>query len=146
MPKLVCLNPEPFKTTIRIYYEDTDAGGVVYHANYLRFMERCRSEWLETIGFSVAELQDELGVVFVVRKADVDFISPARLLDKLTVDCSVLHVGKVKLEISQKIYNDKKLLCFATIKLATLDKTSFKLAPMPQLLREAIAVNHEDNH
>ncbi len=123
-----------FEKTERVYYEDTDAGGVVYHANYLKYMERCRSEWLASLGFSVAELQNEQGIVFAVRKAELDFVAPGRLLDYLTVSCEILHIGKVKLLLQQNIYNQEQLLCSAKIKLATLDKTSFKLTTMPEAL------------
>ena len=130
-----------YEKTERVYYEDTDAGGVVYHANYLKFMERCRSEWLLSIGFSVTDLQDRLGIVFAVRSAEIDFVAPARLLDNLNVSCEVLQLGKVKLLVAQKIYNQQQLLCSATIKLATLDKTSFKLTTMPEMVRNEIAAS-----
>ncbi|MBX2847851.1 MAG: tol-pal system-associated acyl-CoA thioesterase [Acidiferrobacterales bacterium] len=123
-----------FEKTERVYYEDTDAGGVVYHANYLKYMERCRSEWLDSLGFSVAKLQQEQDIVFAVRNASIDFIAPARLLDELTVSCEILHIGKVKLLVEQKIYNRQQLLCSAKIKLATLEKTSFKLTTIPERL------------
>ena len=123
-----------FKTTERVYYEDTDAGGVVYHANYLKFMERCRSEWLASLGFSVGVLQDQQSIIFAVRSADIDFVAPARLMDTLTVSCEILHIGKVKLLLEQKIYNQEDLLCSAKIKLATLEKTSFKLTTIPDVI------------
>ena len=127
-----------FEKTERVYYEDTDAGGVVYHANYLKFMERCRSEWLANMGFSVATLQDDQGIIFAVRNAEIDFIAPARLLDILTVSCEILHIGKVKLLLLQKIYNQQQLLCSAKIKLATLDRTSFKLTTIPETLGDKL--------
>lgn len=139
------MSPNIFSKAERVYYEDTDAGGVVYHANYLKFMERCRSAWLESIGFSVAHLQEKQDIVFAVRNARIDFIAPARLFDELTVDCALLHVGKVKLEIMQKIYNQGDLLCSAELKLATLDKTSFKLTPMPQQLHAAVSARQNHN-
>ena len=131
--KINCLI-DMFEKTERVYYEDTDAGGVVYHANYLKFMERCRSEWLASLGFSVADLQEQHDIVFAVRNANIDFIAPARLFDELTVSCEILHIGKVKLLLQQKIYNQQQLLCSAKIKLATLEKTSFKLTAMPETL------------
>lgn len=122
----------------RVYYEDTDAGGVVYHANYLNFMERCRCDWLESLGFNVADVQAQQGLMFVVRDVTISFDLPARLFDELSVTCRALHVGKVKLVVEQKIYNKEVLLCAATIKLATLDKTSFKLTAMPEKLRSSL--------
>lgn len=130
-----------FETSERVYYEDTDAGGVVYHANYLKFMERCRSEWLDNLGFSVGVLQDQQGIVFAVRSADISFIAPARLMDSLTVTCEILQLGKVKLLLLQKIYNQGQLLCSAKIKLATLEKTSFKLTTIPDLISAELLAN-----
>ncbi|GHA11915.1 thioesterase [Arenicella chitinivorans] len=127
-----------FELPLRVYYEDTDAGGVVYHANYLNFMERCRCEWLEYLGFDVAKMQQNDGVMFVVRQAEIDFDVPARLFDQLRVTARALHVGKVKLVVEQKIYNHEKLLCKAIIKLATLNSASFKLTAMPAALQSAL--------
>ncbi len=122
----------------RVYYEYTDAGGIVYHSNYLNFMERCRCDWLDQIGYSVKIIQQKFGLMFVVSSADVQFHAPAHLFDELDVTCDVLHVGKVKLIVEQKIYNKEQLLCSATIKLATLDETSYKLRGMPDELRNKL--------
>ena len=127
-----------FECQERVYYEDTDAGGIVYHANYLKFMERCRCKWLESLGFNVQTLQQKQGVLFVVRSANLEFERPARLFEELTVSLEVLHVGKVRLSVLQKIYNKTQLLCKAQIKLATLEGSSYKLAPMPLDLQTAI--------
>lgn len=123
----------------RVYYEDTDAGGVVYHSNYLNFMERCRCEWLSSLGFDVGELHRDDGIMFVVRHVELWFEKPAKLFDELAITAHVLHVGKVKLELEQKIYNQSELLCKATIKLATLGSASFKLTAMPEGLRATLA-------
>ena len=122
----------------RVYYEDTDAGGVVYHSNYLNFMERCRCEWLRALGFDVAKIQDEQDIMFVVREVKLTYDQPARLFDEITVSARALQVGKVKLVVEQKIYNQSHLSCSAVIKLATLNKTSFTLAAMPAALRSAL--------
>jgi len=127
-----------FKLPIRVYYEDTDAGGVVYHANYLNFMERCRCEWLASIGFDIAKIQAKDGIIFVVREVEIKFNLPARLFDELDVTLNPLHVGKVKLMLEQKIYNKEQLICQAEIKLATLDHSSFKLSAMPEDLRSSM--------
>lgn len=128
-----------FEKSVRVYYEDTDAGGVVYHSNYLNFMERCRCDWLDSLGFNIASIQQELGIIFVVREAQLKYDLPARLFDELTVTAEPLQVGKVKLLLEQKIYNQRQLICQATIKLATLDHSSFKLSAMPEKLRKALA-------
>ena len=127
-----------FSKSERVYYEDTDAGGVVYHSNYLNFMERCRCEWLNSLGFDVAELQQNEDIMFVVRHAELSFDAPAKLFDQLTVTASPLHVGKVKLIVEQKIYNNERLLCKGVITLAALGSTSFKLTRFPQALRQAL--------
>ena len=129
-----------FSKLERVYYEDTDAGGVVYHSNYLNFMERCRCEWLASLGFDVAKVQQSDDVMFVVRHVELSFDAPAKLFDELTVTVEVLHVGKVRLLLMQKIYNKQQLLCKARIKLATLRGSSYKLAPMPPRLQSAIDV------
>lgn len=128
-----------FKKPIRIYYEDTDAGGVVYHSNYLNFMERCRCDWLHSLGFNIANIQENDGIIFVVREATLKYDVPARLFDHLTVTVKPLQVGKVKLLLEQKIYNQNQLICQATIKLATLHHSSFKLSAMPETLRVTLA-------
>jgi acyl-CoA thioester hydrolase len=127
-----------FVKNLRVYYEDTDAGGVVYHANYLNFMERCRCDWLNELGFNVAKLQECFAVMFVVREANISYDTPARLFDELAVSCRVLQVGKVRLVVQQSIYNGDTLVCHATIKLATLDSSSFKLRRMPSDLELAL--------
>jgi len=127
-----------FKKAVRVYYEDTDAGGVVYHSNYLNFMERCRCDWLDSLGFNISDIQENAGIIFVVREAQLKYELPARLFDELTVTAKPLQVGKVKLLLEQKIYNQSQLICQAAIKLATLHHSSFKLSAMPETLRVAI--------
>jgi len=129
---------ECFSKRERVYYEDTDAGGVVYHSNYLNFMERCRCEWLNSLGFDIAVLQQESGIMFVVHEANLQFLAPGRLFDELTVTAQVLQVGKVKLVVEQKIYNQDRLLCRGQITLAALHKTSFQLTRFPEALRQVL--------
>ena len=131
-------NPSVFSKQERVYYEDTDAGGVVYHANYLSFMERCRSDWLESLGFNVATLQQEEDIIFVVRTASLSFDAPARLFDELTVTAQALQVGKVKLVVEQKIYTQERLLCRGVITLAALKMSSFQLTRFPEPLRDTL--------
>lgn len=128
-----------FEKKIRIYYEDTDAGGVVYHSNYLNFMERCRCDWLASLGFNIADIQQNSGIIFVVREAQLKYDQPARLFDELTVTVKPLQVGKVKLQLEQKIYNEHQLLCQGQIKLASLHHQSFQLSAMPSDLRLALS-------
>lgn len=122
----------------RVYYEHTDAGGIVYHANYLNFMERCRCDWLQSIGYDVVMLEQQYQLQWVVRQADVVFHAPAKLFDELTVTCTVLQVGKVKLVVDQAVYNDGKLLCSARVKLATLNSDTLTMTAMPDSLIQAM--------
>jgi len=127
-----------FEKSLRVYYEDTDAGGIVYHANYLKFMERCRCDWLMHLGFNVAELANEQNLVFVVKEVSMIYHHPAKLFDELRVTAEVLQVGKVRLELQQAVYNGEKLLCTASLKLASLDSTTSKMKAMPIELRQAM--------
>jgi len=127
-----------FSINERVYYEDTDAGGVVYHANYLNFMERCRCEWLESLGFNVATLQQEADIMFVVREANLSFDAPAKLFDQLKITAQALQVGKVKLVVEQKIYTENRLLCRGVITLAALNKSGFRLTRFPEQLRNML--------
>lgn len=136
-----------FGYKLRVFYEDTDAGGVVYHSNYLNFMERARSEWLRFLGWDIVKCQSELELVFVVRSVSLDFISPARLGDELTVNVRVIKLGKVGLTLEQTIYNQDRLICSGLVKLAALDyqqdSKEFALKQMPSKLRAAL-LNDDD--
>ena len=127
-----------YSAAVRVYYEDTDAGGIVYHANYLKYMERSRCDWLDGLGYSVADLIANNDIMFVVKEAQLNYELPARLFDELTVKTTPLQVGKVKLIVEQCIYNGDQLLCRGVIKLATLSSSSYTLAPMPKGLRAAL--------
>ena len=132
------MNQADFEFPVKVYYEDTDAGGVVYHANYLKFMERARSEFLIHRGCSVVECEQQYGVIFVVRNMELEFIVPAKLGEELIVQTQVIKLGKVAVQMKQSIYNTEGLLiCSALVKLAAISKTSqdaFALSPMPKPL------------
>lgn len=123
---------------VRVYYEDTDAGGVVYYANYLKFMERCRSEWLGSLGYDIAELARTRNTIFAVRAAEMDFRRPARLSDRLEVSTALAGVRAASLEIEHEVRREAELLCRARIKLACLDAANFAPKPIPVNVREAI--------
>ena len=93
----------PFELPIRVYYEDTDAQGVVYYANYFRFMERARTEWLRSLGVDMVRLQDEERRIFVVAEVNAKFLAPARLSDNLVVTARLADLSRVAFEIEQKI-------------------------------------------
>lgn len=93
----------PFAFPIRVYYEDTDAGGVVYYANYLKFLERGRAEWLRWLGFDQVDLLRELGLAFVVRRVALDYLKPARLDDELSVDVEVERIARSQIFFRQRV-------------------------------------------
>jgi len=117
---------------VRVYYEDTDAGGVVYYANYLAYMERARSEWLRTLGFDNQALADQHGVVFAVRRVSLDYLQPARLDELLDVSLTLKKRGRASLLFEQRVRRDDVLLCQGEILLACVDAGSFKPTAIPQ--------------
>lgn len=119
---------------VRVYYEDTDAGGVVYYANYLAYMERARSEWLRTLGFDNQMLADQQGVVFAVRRASVDYLQPARLDELLEVSLTLKKKRRASLLFEQQVRRGDELLCQGEILLACVDASSFKPTAIPQTI------------
>ncbi len=119
---------------VRVYYEDTDSGGVVYHANYLKFMERARTEWLRALGFEQDTLKNEQGIIFAVRAISVDFRKPARFNQLLEVSAKVIQHGKASLSFEQHIRHNNELLCSGQVRLACLDAATLKAHPIPRHL------------
>jgi acyl-CoA thioester hydrolase len=130
----------PFTFAVRIYYEDTDSGGVVYYANYLKFMERARTEWLRTLGFEQDQLIAVEGVIFAVRSVVVDYHAPARFNDQLEVVTTLLKRGRASLTLLQEIFRSGEVtpLCTGRAKIASLDAESFRPVAMPVTLFDAI--------
>ena len=122
----------PFRWTIRVYWEDTDAGGVVYHASYLRFMERARSEWLRGMGMDQSAFKQATGLAFMVRAMQIDFLSPALLDDELSVTVEVKQRRAASILFIQTISRgDDALLVRATVRVACVDIQRMRPAPMP---------------
>jgi len=128
-----------FHWPVRVYWEDTDAGGVVYYANYLKFMERARSEWLRAFGFEQDVLRDEAGVVFVVRRVEIDYLSPARFNEQLEVSVSLHEMGRVSLSVKQELMRGSDCLARAVVTLACVDAVRFKPVKIPSPLLQALA-------
>ena len=120
-----------FAFPVRVYYEDTDAAGVVYYANYLRFMERARTEWLAALGHPLAPLEREHGVVFVVRRAEIDFRRPARLGDALDVGLVVESLSRASLVARQDVRRGSEVLVDARVELACVDAARWKPKRIP---------------
>lgn len=121
----------PFAIAVRVYYEDTDAGGVVYYANYLKFMERARTEWLRMLGFDQSRLTREHGIVFAVRAASLEFLKPARFDDALDVSVDIADRGRASINFVQSITCAATLLCEGTVRVACLDAMKFAPCPIP---------------
>jgi acyl-CoA thioester hydrolase len=127
-----------FSFPVRVYYEDTDAAGVVYYANYLKFMERARTEWLASLGFPLAAFEREHGVAFVVHRAEIDFLAPARLNDRLDVTVEPAERGASRLVAMQEVRRGPVAITRARIALACVDTARWKPARMPKPLQQAL--------
>jgi len=128
---------KPFALPVRVYYEDTDAQGVVYYANYFRFMERARTEWLGSLGVDMVRLQDEERRIFVVAEVNTKFHAPARLGDNLVVTAGLIGLTRVSFDIEQRIYRDNTdgdLLISGTVKAAYLDADTMRPKRIPPSL------------
>jgi len=121
----------PFSHLLRVYWEDTDAGGVVFYANYLKFFERARTEWLRHLGFGQQALRDETGAIFVVSETTVRYRAPARLDDLLTVTVVLRHAGRASLHVEQQAWRDDTLLAQGSIRIGCVDAGTFKPRRVP---------------
>ena len=134
--------PDPvFAWPVRVYWEDTDAGGVVYHARYLHFLERARSEWLRAAGFAQRELREEAGIVFVVHRMELVFNAPARLDDLLEATVLPAAPRSASFVARQELRRglEPRALVEARVRIACLDATRFRPCPIPDNLLQGIA-------
>ena len=118
---------------VRVYYEDTDAQGVVYYANYLKFFERARTEFLREVGYEQMKLMKE-GVIFIVRRLDVRLLKPAKLDDLVRVKTELIKLGKVSFDFNQTAYVEDTVISKANIKCGSLDSESFTPCALPEYL------------
>ena len=125
---------QPFTLPVRVYYEDTDAGGVVYYANYLKFCERARTEWLRTFGVSQQALIDEQGLGFVVRSVQADYLAPARFDDALIVVTQVAMLRRASILFEQQLVRGQELLFTTRVLLASIDLRRQKPVAIPASL------------
>ena len=125
---------------IRVYYEDTDSGGVVYYANYLKFMERARTEWLRSLGFEQDILRDQEGALFAVSRVSLDLRRPARFNDALRVSVRVKQRGRASLTLEQEIKgeSDGSMLCFGEVKIVCVDAVRFRPRAIPKSILAVI--------
>jgi len=129
---------QAFIWPVRVYYEDTDAGGVVYHANYLHFMERARTEYLRQFGFEQSDLVEQFGLLFAVRSMQIDFLKPARFDDLLQVKVEVKRLQRVSLTFLQTVLSSdgEQVYCRAEVKVACIAQQTFRPLPIPETLME----------
>lgn len=124
-----------FVWPVRVYYEDTDAAGVVYYANYLRFLERARTEWLRVRGFEQSQLAREHGIAFAVRSLSAEYLKAARLDDMLNVFAEIASIGRAQLTFAQRIERGADVLLEARVRVACIDPQRMKAAAIPEEIR-----------
>ena len=120
-----------FTWPIRVYYEDTDAGGIVFYANYLKFFERARTEWLRACGIDQRRLADETGTMFIVRSTALDYRAPARLDDLVTVISRIERLGRASVDFAQEAWRDGTLLATGDIRVGCVERTAFRPVAIP---------------
>ena len=124
-----------FRWPLRVYYEDTDAGGIVFYANYLKFFERARTEWLRVAGVGQQQLSSETRCMFVVKSASIDYHAPAKLDDRLEISVEIQKLGRASVLFTQEAWcmndHDAVLLCTGSIRVGCVDTTSLRPAGIP---------------
>ena len=127
-----------FSLPVRIYFEDTDSGGVVYHSNYLKFMERARTEWLRSVGIDQHHLKCHDHIMFVVHRIDIQYKLPARFNDDLIVKSELKDIGSSKIEFRQMIYRENEILIDAIVGIACIDSEKFKPVRIPSTVKQTM--------
>jgi tol-pal system-associated acyl-CoA thioesterase len=128
-------NQQVYQWPVRVYYEDTDAGGVVYHSQYLNFMERARTEWLRHLGFEQIFLRESLNILFVVHSMQIQFKKPAKFDDMLLVSSQLINLRLGSFECQQKILREGEILIEAQVKIACVDALTFKPTGIPAQIK-----------
>ncbi len=129
---------QPFVWPVRVYYEDTDTGGVVYYANYLRYMERARTEWLRTLGFDMSAMARDYQCHFVAHRAEIDYLLPARLDDVLSATVSLLRASPARLVLEQDVLKDGQRLAAGKVTLACITTDTWRPTPIPGALKRTL--------
>lgn len=130
--------PQSFSWPVRVYFEDTDSGGVVYYANYLKFFERARTEWLRSLDVGQQTLIETSQVMFVVAGVEVDYLVPARLDDDLKITVVIERLGRASLEFVQQVWRGADLLVTGRVKVACVDSKTLRPQPFPKEVLEKI--------
>lgn len=128
----------PFTWPVRVYWEDTDAGGIVFYANYLKFFERARTEWLRALGVNQGVLREQAGGMFIVGETSVRYLAPAKLDDELLVTAKLEAAGRASLIIAQQALRGGTVLCEGTIRIGWVDATTLRPARIPAAILEVL--------
>jgi acyl-CoA thioester hydrolase len=130
--------PGEQRIEVRVYYEDTDLAGIVYYANYLKFFERCRTEWMRLAGHDQSVLAAATGIGFVARKASCEYLRPARLDDQLTIGLEVEKLTRVRVVFRQHVRRGGEELVTGAVEIACVDLASMRPAPIPPMLHQQL--------
>jgi acyl-CoA thioester hydrolase len=129
---------QPFAWPVRVYYEDTDLGGVVYYANYLKFMERARTEWLRALGFDMSAMARKHHCHFVAQRVEIDYLRPARLDDQLIATVALARAGHARLVLEQDVLKDGQRLAGGRVTLVCITTDTWQPTPMPAALKDTL--------
>jgi len=133
--------PATFSLPVRVYYQDTDAGGVVFHGGYLNFFERARTEWLRQLGFDVRQLAEHEGVLFIVRELRMSYLRPAQVDDMLTVTATVENLGRAQFTLDQRVLRGADLLVQGSVNLACVSVRGLKPSRVPPRVYSALGLS-----
>jgi len=128
----------PFRLAVRVYWEDTDAGGIVYYANYLKFLERARTEWLRTLGVQQQAMRETLGLVFVVSELQLRLLRPSRLDDLLEVGAELREAGQASMRLGQQVWRGAELVAEAEVRIGCVDAASLRPRRIPSTLLQSL--------
>ena len=129
-----------FEWNARVYFEDTDSGGVVYHANYLKFMERARTEWLRSLGLNQIKLKQEDKVMFVVRKIDIQYKMPARFNDELLIQTECVKTTDYSIILKQNILRDRQIITDGKVEIVCINSDLFKPVRIPKMAKQLMEI------
>ena len=129
-----------FEWIARVYFEDTDSGGVVYHANYLKFMERARTEWLRSLGLNQIKLKKEDKVMFVVRKIDIQYRMPSRFNDELLLQTECFKITDYSIMLKQNILRDKQIITEGKVEIVCINSDLFKPVRIPKIAKQLMEI------
>ena len=132
------ISTDQFLWPIRVYYEDSDAGGIVYHSQYLNFMERARTEWLRSLGYEQTELTAQFGIIFVVRNIQIKFKKPARFNDAIVVHSQLASMGRSRMVFKQTIIRDGQVMTEADVEVVCIDAVNYTPVTIPAPIQQSM--------